>query len=105
MAVYSDRQWRSYDLYALTNYLADKKRYISLTTLIKHFRKEDDLLSYPLVGSFVRYLVETFGMESVLKLWKERIGLEKMTGKTVEQLEVEWLNKCKETRSTRVIKY
>lgn len=53
MAVYSDNKWHGYDLFQLTKYLVDNDKYVSLNKIIKNFRKVDDLISYPLAGSFV----------------------------------------------------
>ena len=105
MAVYSDNKWHGYDLYQLTKYLVDNNRYISLTKLIKDFRKADDLISYPLTGSFVKYLDETYGRDIVIKIWKNKTkNLKRLTGKTIKDLEVDWLTKIK-TIDYKEIKY
>jgi len=96
MAVYSDNIWHGHDLYQLTRYLVDNNRYVSLNRLIKNFRKVDDLISYPLLGSFVKYLDETYGRDTVIKIWKSKAKkIEKITGKSIEQLEIDWLAKIK----------
>jgi hypothetical protein len=105
MAVYSDKQWYNYDLYELTNYLIDHNRYVPLDDLIKKFRKREDLLSYPLAGSFVRYLDETYGRETILQIWTRSAGLTEVTGKTIDQLEKEWLTKVREFKPTGIIRY
>ena len=96
MAVYSDNKWHGHDLYQLTKYLIDNNRYVSLDKLIKDFRKVDDLISYPLTGSFVRYLDEAYGRETVIKIWKSKSkNLKRLTGKTNKELEAGWLTKVK----------
>ncbi len=105
MAVYSDNEWHGHDLYQLTKYLVDNKRYISLDKLIKIFRKTDDLISYPLAGSFVKYLDETYGRDIVIKIWMTKTkNLKNLTGKTIDQLESDWLTKVK-TVEYKEIKY
>ncbi len=105
MAVYSDNQWHGHDLYQLTKYLIDTNRYVSLEKLVKDFRKADDLVSYPLAGSFVKYVDETYGRETLIKIWKRKTkNLKKLTGKTLQELEVDWLTKIK-TIQYEEIKY
>lgn len=105
MAVYSDNQWHGHDLYQLTKYLIDNNRYVSIEKLAKDFRKADDLISYPLTGSFVKYVDETYGRETVIKIWKRKTkNLKKLTGKTIKELEVDWLTKVK-TIEYKDIKY
>jgi hypothetical protein len=96
MAVYSDNKWHGYDLYQLSKYFVDNHRNVSLDKLIKNFRKVDDLISYPLAGSFVKYLDETYGRAMVIKIWKSKTkNMKRLTGKTVKQLEADWLTKIK----------
>lgn len=92
MAVYSDNKWHGHDLYQLTKYLVDNNRYVSLDRLVNDFRKIDDLISYPLIGSFVKYVDEAFGRETVIQIWKGKTkNLRKYTGKTLKELEADWL--------------
>jgi hypothetical protein len=94
MAVYSDNKWHGHDLYELTKYLVDNDMFVSLDKLIKDFRKVDDLISYPLTGSFVKYLDEVYGRETVIKIWKNKTkNLKKLTGKSNKELETDWLTK------------
>ncbi len=104
MAVYSDNKWHGHDLYQLTKYLVDNNRYVPLNKLIKDFRKVDDLISYPLTGSFVKYLDETYGRDIVIKIWKSKTkNLKKLTGKTNEQLELDWLTKIRTVDCNEII--
>jgi len=96
MAVYSDNKWHGHDLYQLTKYLIDNNRYVSLNKLLNNFRKVDNSISYPLIGCFVKYLDETYGRDAVIKIWKSKSkNLKKLTGKTIQQLEIDWLAKIK----------
>ncbi|WP_432708204.1 peptidase MA family metallohydrolase [Pedobacter sp.] len=105
MAVYSDNKWHGYDLYQLTKYLLDNNRYVSLNILIRKFRKCDDLLAYPLMGSFIKYLDDTYGRSTLLEIWKGNSkSLQRITGKDISELEQAWLAKVK-TVSYMDIKY
>jgi hypothetical protein len=96
MAVYSDNKWHGHDLHQLAKYLADNNRLVSLDRLLKDFRKVDDLISYPLTGSFVKYLDETYGRDTVIMIWKSKAkNLKKLTGKTIKELETDWLTTIK----------
>ena len=93
MAVYSSKQWHGYDLYQLTKYLIDNNRYVALDILVKKFRQVDDLVSYPLIGSFSKYLDETYGRETVINIWQGKIrDIKVYTGKSINELEQDWLN-------------
>jgi hypothetical protein len=97
MAVYSDQYWRNIELYQLTKYLVDNNRYVPLKKLIKKFKSVDTLTSYPLAGSFMKYLDKTYGREIVIKLWKTNSkNLKKITGKSIDDLEKDWLLKVQE---------
>lgn len=105
MAVYSDNEWHGHDLHQLTKYLIDNNRYVSLERLIKGFRKVDDIISYPLTGSFVKYIDENYGREAVIKIWKgKRKNLIKYADKTIKELEADWLTMIK-TVNYKDIKY
>ena len=94
MAVYSSKRWHGYDLYQLTKYLIDNDRYVALDRLVKKFRRVDDLESYPLIGSFSKYLEETYGRETVINIWQGKIrDIQESTGKSIKELEQDWLNK------------
>ena len=96
MAVYSDRKWNGYDFYPLTKYLIDKNRYIPLEGLLSEFKRQDASLSYPLLGSFVKYLDETYGKEVLVGVWKNGYkSLPYLTGKNLSSLEQDWLAKAK----------
>lgn len=93
MAVYADNAWHGRDLHQLTKYLVDNNRYVSLRKIVSAFRKADHLVSYPLAGSFVKYLDEQYGREALIRIWKGKANdLKKITGKSLKQLESDWLS-------------
>lgn len=105
MAIYADNNWYGYDLYQLTHYLIANNSYVPLEKLTKDFRNVDSMVAYPLIGSFTRYLNETYGREMLINIWKGKPKqLEKLTGKNLTELEKEWLNKIK-TIDYQNIKY
>ena len=106
MAVYSDNSLNGYDLYALTNYLVNTNKYVPLKETITNFRKVDSWISYPLIGSFVKYLDETYGRELLLKVWKgKRKTIEKLTHKGINELETDWLNTIKNVGNKGITNY
>jgi hypothetical protein len=92
MAVYSDNRWSGYDLHELSKYLLDTGKLIPLNNLTKNIRKYDAAVAYPLLGSFMKFLDETYGRDAVRMIWeKGRKQMKKYTGKELEELETEWL--------------
>jgi hypothetical protein len=98
MAVYSDNNWQGHDLYELTKFLKDNNQYVSLDRLIRKFKSVDSNVSYPLMGSFMKYLDESYGRVVTLKIWQGKGNLKDLTGKSVSELEYDWLNKVKNFR-------
>jgi peptidase MA superfamily protein len=97
MAVYADHHWQGYDLDQLAKYLVDNNRYVALHELINKFRSVDDLVSYPLLGSFVKFLDETYGREVVINIWQAKSKrFEKITDKNLNELEKEWLRQVRD---------
>ncbi|MCA6075085.1 hypothetical protein [Fulvivirga sedimenti] len=98
MAVYSDGGWFGYELHALAHYLKDSGRFLTLKKLTGQFGKTDDLLSYPLAGSFMKFLDETYGRPVVQDIWQgNRKSLTDRTGKSLKELETEWIETINQT--------
>ena len=92
MAVYSDDNWHGYNLHELSKYLIDNKNYIPLKKMAKRLRKFDSMITYPLLGSFVKFIEEKYGRETTKLIWtKGRKKIKKHIGKSLEDLEKEWL--------------
>lgn len=105
MAVYSDDRWSGYDLHELSKYLIDRNAYISIATLSKRMRKFDARITYPVLGSFAKFIDETYGRETILKIWKNgRRNIKRDTGKSIGELEDEWLEMLG-TKSVEGIQY
>ncbi len=92
MAVYSDNNWFGYSLHELAKYLIDQNDYIPMAEMTKRLRMHDSLITYPLLGSFAKYLDETYGRETIKQIWKTgKKRMKKFTGKNLADLENEWL--------------
>ncbi|MBX2900950.1 MAG: hypothetical protein KF775_14960 [Cyclobacteriaceae bacterium] len=96
MAVACDNKWHGFDLFQLTHYLIDQNRYVPLRSLAKRFRRIDDRLSYPLLGSFFKFLNQKYGHAAVLDLWKKGLKRGLPANLTLTQLEREWLNQIQQ---------
>lgn len=78
---------------------------INLEKLIRKFKRQDSTLSYPLIASFVKFVGEKYGREVILKIWKNGFsGLTKATGKSISELEKEWLSRI-QLENYKEIKY
>ena len=92
MAVYSDNTWWNQDLHKLANYLRDKQKLLTLNELTNRFQRNDQVITYPEAGSFLKYLYETFGEENIEILWKQGLGAFcQSVHKTTFELEHYWL--------------
>ena len=92
LAVYADDHWHGYDLHALVRHLEGNAHVLPLEVLIERFRRHDDRITYPQAGSFVKFLYETYGVKAVRELWERgREAVEEATGRTLPELESEWL--------------
>jgi len=91
MAVYSDGYWWSYKLHELAKFLIDNGKQIPLTAMVRRLRKQDPMITYPLLGSFTMFIDETYGRNSILEIWNKGYrNIKAATGKNLEDLELEW---------------
>lgn len=96
-AVACDDEWWGYDLHQLANHLFQHDKIISLEKLVKRnsgFKKADSIISYPQVGSVVKYIDENYGRESLLKLWRSN-DFQNSLGKSLSAFELEWIAEIK----------
>ena len=92
MAVYSDDGWHGYNLHELSKYLIDNEEFISIDKLTKNFRHYDDMVTYPLLGSFAKFIEERYGRETIKLFWtKGRRKTIRHIGKSLNDFEKEWL--------------
>lgn len=92
MAVYADNSWNGYNLHELSKFLIDNDKFVSIDSIAKDLRKYDSMLTYPLLGSFAKFIDETYGRETIEAIWiKGRKGLKKHVGRSLDDLQKEWL--------------
>jgi hypothetical protein len=92
MAVYSDDKWQGYHLHELSKYLIDNDKFISIDRMTRKLRKYDAMITYPLLGSFTKFIDETYGRETTKLIWKKgRKNILKYIEKSLDDLEKEWL--------------
>ena len=92
MAVYSDDNWHGYDLHEISKYLMDQNKFIPLNSISKKLRKYDSMVTYPLLGSFTKFIDEKYGRETLMLIWKNgKKKMKRSIGKDIADLEQEWL--------------
>ncbi len=84
--------WHGHDLHALCRFLYRRGDLPDLADLTRRFKRLPDREAYPAVGSFVRYLAETYGNEVVKTVWEGGArALPVATGLSVAELQDEWI--------------
>ncbi len=92
LAVYAAGTWHGHDLHALCRFLNRRGDLPCLADLTGRFKRLRERESYPAVGSFVRYLAESYGMETVKTVWAGGgRALPVATGLSVAELEAQWI--------------
>jgi hypothetical protein len=93
LAVYSDDQWRGLPLHSIAKWLLDRDKLAPLKALVPDGwgRKYSDMITYPELGSFVKFVYENYGLQAVKTLWQRGAGgAEAALGKSLSQAEMEW---------------
>lgn len=101
-AVDADKIWWNYPLHNLCNYLKSKNLLIPIPNLIKSFRKENTMISYPQMGSFTQYLIKKYGLSNLKELWKIQ-NFNMVYNKSIEELEKEWLLEISKYSATNIV--
>jgi len=94
LAVYSENNWRGVPLHELAKWLLDRGKTIPIKDLIAEglHKKYSDMITYPELGSFVKFVYEKYGRDSVKALWRRGAkGARKAFGKPLGAVEQEWL--------------
>ena len=92
LAVYYDGTWSGYSIDLLAKHLKDNRKLFKLTALFKNLYDKNAMIAYPQIGSFTRYLAETYGMNRLKQFWTG--GMKEAStifGKKPAALEKEWL--------------
>ena len=93
LAVYSDNQWNGLPLHLVAKWLLDHDKLIPLSDLLPDGwpKKYSDLITYPELGSFVKFTYERYGRDAVKALWQKGAKQAPASiGKNREELEREW---------------
>jgi hypothetical protein len=92
LAVYSDDQWWGHPLHAVAKLLDERRKLIPIAAFLNSgWRKNSDLVTYPETGSFVKFLYEKYGLNTVKEAWKGGAGqIPRIFGKKLDDLEREW---------------
>lgn len=91
LAVSLEGQWHGYPLHALAHHLQTSGRLPTARALTDRFDQLDDLITYPAAGSFVEFLLEAYGRESLRRLWRREGDWTGIYGKSLAALEAEWM--------------
>lgn len=106
MAVACDGNWWGYSLHELTHYLLINNQMPKINLIIRNnrsFRSLDSRFSYPVAGSLIQYIDETYGRKKLLNLWKSG-DIKSSLGINIETLERDWKKEI-ENYSVKGIEY
>jgi hypothetical protein len=105
LAVYADSLWWGQSIHSIAHYLYKKDLLPPVKQMFSYFRDVNSLISYPMTGSFCKYLISEYGMESFKMLWKKgHKQLPTIYGKSVEELEADW-KKVIQKESLLLVRY
>ncbi|MGH7460894.1 MAG: hypothetical protein ACREMA_07680, partial [Longimicrobiales bacterium] len=90
--MYADDRWHELDLHGLVKHLANSGRLVGLRKLITDFRGVDDLISYPMAGSFAKYVYESHGRNALLAVWEGGSSVvPRVLNRSWPEIEQDWL--------------
>lgn len=102
-AVDAGGSWQGHDLHAVCKHLAAGDALPSLADLTRRFDRLPSVVSYPAAGSFVRYLRNACGLDSVHRVWDGgRRVLPDVTGMDLPTLEAAWLAVVEQSDATGI---
>ncbi len=102
-AVDATGPWHGYDVHAVCKHLRADDALPSLRELTRRFDRLPSLVKYPAAGSFVRYLRNNYGIDSVRRVWDGggRV-LPDVTGMELAALEAAWLEVVEQSDATGI---
>ncbi|MBI4641773.1 MAG: hypothetical protein HY731_13840 [Candidatus Tectomicrobia bacterium] len=99
LAVYFEGSERQRRLHTIAKDYLTRKELTSLEPLKDRFRDLKPAMTYPVAGSFVKYLIDTYGLEKFKALWVSGLELEKafskVYGKSFRKVGQEWMDMLK----------
>ena len=92
LATYSDVPCNGYKMSELAAHiLKNTDKAVGLDSLALSFRQYPEMIGYPLMASFVEFVLEQYGRDHFRRLWDEGYsGIKNVFGKDVPVLEAEW---------------
>lgn len=95
VAVFAAGRWHGYGVHALTKHLRRTDRGLSLSALLEEGRGHPESVTYPQAGSFVAYLHQRFGADTLAALLAQQYPspapqLEAVLGESLAELEAGW---------------
>ncbi|MEZ5357744.1 MAG: hypothetical protein R3F48_02865 [Candidatus Zixiibacteriota bacterium] len=92
LATFSDIPCNGYDMTELAAHILSKTdKGAPLDSLASNFRDYPEMIGYVLMASFVDYIMNTYGAESLKELWKRGYAeIEKVLGKDKSSIESDW---------------
>ena len=93
LAVYADDQWWRLPLHSVARGLLDRDQLVPIPKLVSGgwSKKYPDPITYPELGSFIKFVYEKYGRDAVKALWQRGAGAApKVFGKPLSEVELEW---------------
>ena len=105
MAVDAAGPWQGLDVHAVCKHLRTRDELPSLNDITRRFNQLPGVVSYPAAGSFVRYVREAYGLDTLRMVWDGgRRELPAATGMALDDLETAW-HEVLEQADARGIEY
>lgn len=78
LAMYFDKVWWGISNLAWTSFFIRNGQFISIEKMVNNevFQKLDCSISYPIIGAFVEWLINSFGIDKYLDIYKHKNPLE-----------------------------
>lgn len=102
LAMYFDKVWWEIKNEVWVKSFVDSNEYIPCSQLLydEIFFQYPDRITYPIAGAFTNFLIEEFGMETYLNLYKHKFEyseqlIKDVIGIPMDKLEEDFLNKIK----------
>jgi hypothetical protein len=92
LATYSDEPCNGYDMSLLAAHILENTgEAVPLDSLALGFRNYHEMIGYPLMASFVGFVLDEYGVETFHCLWDEGYeGLEKILESDTADIEKKW---------------
>lgn len=103
LAMHFDKVWWEIENEKWVKSFIDDNKYISVSQLILNnvFFQYPDRITYPIAGAFTSYLIDEFGIDVYLELYKNKLEyskkfIEKILNLSIDKLESNFINNIKQ---------